>query len=161
MLEQRVGREKQVTDQNPELSTGTATPEIVSDDPVLLAANTKTSPTWTSPLAFVAAGDEVSVTHQGLMLARSRDVIIVHEQGHTPVFYFPREDVQFSTFTLIDRTSHCPRKGDASYYEAKGTNGVPEGAVIAWSYEDPIPMASILKNYFAFYPDNIELSRKA
>lgn len=129
--------------------------------PVLLAANTKTSPTWASPLAFVAAGDEVSVIHQGEVLARSRDAIIVHEQGHTPIFYFPREDVQFSTFTLIDRTSHCPRKGDASYYGAKSTDDAPEGAVVAWSYEDPIPMAAILKDHFAFYSDNIELSRKA
>ena len=150
-----------MADQNPDPSLETGEGDLVAAAPVLLAANTKTSPTWTSPLAFVAAGDEVSVTHQGLMLARSRDVIIVHEQGHTPVFYFPREDVQFSTFTLIDRTSHCPRKGDASYYEANGTHDAPEGAVIAWSYEDPIPMAAILKNYFAFYPDNIELSRKA
>jgi len=133
----------------------------VAAAPVLLAAHTKISPPWTLPLAFVAAGDEMSVTQQGLMLARSGDVIIVHEQGHTPVFYFPREDVQFSTFTLIDRTSHCPRKGDASYYGAKGTDDALEGAVVAWSYEDPIPMAAILKDYFAFYPDHIELSRKA
>jgi len=123
----------------------------------LLPPNSPTETSFQKPLAFVAAGQEISVVHGDQVLADSSDVIIVHEQGHRPVFYFPRGDVRMELGQSIDRTSHCPRKGDASYFEFSGA----AGSAIAWTYEDPIPPAVMLKDYIAFYPDHLEFHREA
>ena len=48
--------------------------------------------------------------------------------------------------------THCPFKGDASYYSFK--NGA-ENAV--WSYEQPFDEMQALKQRLAFYPDKVEI----
>lgn len=122
----------------------------------LLAAGSETNTTWTDPLAFVASGKWITVSVGETQLARSSEAIIVHEQGHLPVCYFPRVDVCVDAMTPIDHRTHCPRKGDASYFAVGGASG----PIVAWSYEDPIPAARILKDYVAFYPDQTELHKE-
>ncbi len=126
----------------------------------LLPPNAPTKTSFQKPLAFVAAGQKISVVLGDKVLADSHDVVIVHEQGHTPVLYFPRGDVRLELAQPTDRTTHCPRKGDASYFEFSGSEGLA-GSAIAWTYEDPIPAAVMLKDYIAFYPDNLEFHREA
>jgi uncharacterized protein (DUF427 family) len=48
-----------------------------------------------------------------------------------------------------DHTSHCPYKGDASYWSVRVGDRIAENAV--WSYPDPIPGAPPLSGYLAFY----------
>jgi uncharacterized protein (DUF427 family) len=150
-------RESVMTDKDSvssEVARSGEQPEGVAQ--VLLAPQTPTTTTWQDPLAFVAAGKSMSALYQGTLLAQSDEVIIVHEQGHQPVSYFPRRDVRLQTLTSVDQTSHCPRKGDASYFAPAGDMRT----VVAWSYEDPIPAALILKDYVAFYADKIELRKE-
>ena len=52
------------------------------------------------------------------------------------------------------RTSHCPYKGDARYFDL-----VVEGARRAdavWSYETPFPAVVAIKDHVAFYPDRVD-----
>jgi len=123
----------------------------------LLPPNSPIKTSFQKPLAFVAAGQKISVIHGDVVLAVSEHVIVVHEQGHTPVLYFPRGDVRLGLSVALEKMSHCPRKGDASYYEFVG----PNGSAIAWTYADPIPVAALLKDYIAFYPDHLEFQREA
>lgn len=123
----------------------------------ILPPGSRTETSFQKPLAFVAAGQKISVLHGDIVLAVSDDVIVVHEKGHTPVLYFPRGDVRLGLSVQLEKMSHCPRKGDASYFEFVGDNG----SAIAWSYENPIPPAAMLKDYVAFYPDNLEFNRES
>ena len=52
----------------------------------------------------------------GVTVVDSTDVALLHETGHLPVWYFPRADVRFDLLEATDRTTHCPFKGDASYW---------------------------------------------
>lgn len=123
----------------------------------VLPAGSQPETSFQTPLAFVASGQKISVLLEGAAIADSSDVIIVHEKGHKPVLYFPRGDVAMDRATPMEQTTHCPRKGDASYFEFAGSGG----AAVAWSYEDPIPAAALLKDYLAFYPDNLEFNRES
>ncbi len=127
----------------------------------LLPPGSPVETSFQNPLAFVDAGQNISVLLGGDVIAESSNVIIVHEKGHTPVLYFPRDDVQMNRGQRTAQSTHCPRKGDASYYEFEAANQSDGGAAIAWSYEDPIPQALILKDYLAFYPHHLEFKREA
>jgi uncharacterized protein (DUF427 family) len=55
----------------------------------------------------------------------------------------------------LERTSHsthCPFKGDASYFSLKGG---PDNAV--WSYETPFDEMAVIKEYVAFYPNKVTI----
>ena len=47
--------------------------------------------------------------------------------------------------------THCPFKGDASYFSFKSG---PENAV--WSYEQPYDELVAIKERLAFYPDKVD-----
>ena len=46
--------------------------------------------------------------------------------------------------------SHCPYKGDASYFSIEAAGRIAENAV--WSYEQPFPAMAEITDYLAFYP---------
>ena len=52
-----------------------------------------------------------------------------------------------------ETTSHCPHKGQASYYSIIAKSGEIKDA--AWSYEDPKDEIAAIKGYLAFYPDRV------
>jgi uncharacterized protein (DUF427 family) len=86
----------------------------------------------------------------GEVIADSRRAMMLHESGHQPIYYFPPEDVRQDVLAPSDRSTHCPKKGDASYYTiAAGGETVDAGA---WYYPDPLPDAPAgLKDLIAFY----------
>lgn len=84
-------------------------------------------------------------------LARSAKALKVKEVGrgvYDPVIYFPREDVAMEKLTATDKTTHCPLKGDTTYFDF-GPAG-QEIKDIAWSYTQPIPESEIIRDYVAF-----------
>ena len=56
----------------------------------------------------VIVGDET--------VADSRRAFLLQESGLQPVYYFPPEDVREDLLERSDKHTHCPKKGDASYY---------------------------------------------
>ncbi|HEV7808563.1 MAG TPA: DUF427 domain-containing protein [Solirubrobacteraceae bacterium] len=75
---------------------------------------------------------------------------LLHETGIRPVAYVPLED--FDT-TLLERTrtsTHCPFKGDASYWSLRVGDELREDAV--WAYEEPLDEASWLGGFAALSP---------
>ena len=73
----------------------------------------------------------MTVTLDGEVLADSRRAIALEETGHRTRYYLPREDVRLQLLTPSTTTSHCPFKGDATYFSAAGAQDA------FWVYENP------------------------
>jgi uncharacterized protein (DUF427 family) len=86
------------------------------------------------------------------VLATSENVLLVDEQDHGIVFYFPDADVDFTQLTSTDDRSRCPYKGYASYWRL--TDG---DQPLAWAYNDPYPQVAGIAGHVAFYQDRVSV----
>jgi uncharacterized protein (DUF427 family) len=94
----------------------------------------------------------IRVELNGEVLADSTRAIALEETELPTRYYLPREDVRMELLTPTDTTSHCPYKGDASYYSAPGSIDA------FWVYENPSeedakPIAGLL----APWPGRVEV----
>jgi uncharacterized protein (DUF427 family) len=89
----------------------------------------------------------------GEVIADSRHAFILHESGLQPTYYFPPEDVRADALEPTDRHTHCPKKGDASYYTIQAGGETVENG--AWYYPAPLDDAPFLKDLVAFYFDRM------
>jgi uncharacterized protein (DUF427 family) len=94
----------------------------------------------------------VSVKFRDVMIASSDRAKLLNEKGHDPVFYLPFEDIYFSHLEKTGNSTHCPFKGDASYWRVKGQQQADD---VMWSYEHPYDEMAEIKDYGAFYPDRV------
>jgi uncharacterized protein (DUF427 family) len=74
---------------------------------------------------------------------------LLHESNILPRLYVPLEDFDHELLEPTDHTTHCPFKGDASYYTVRVGDVTRENAV--WAYPDPKPEASWLAPFASFY----------
>ena len=79
---------------------------------------------------------------------------LVHESNLLPVLYVPEADVDMGLLEPTDHRTHCPFKGDASYWSVRVDDRVAENAV--WSYPDPIASAPWLRGRMAFYWNRLD-----
>lgn len=100
---------------------------------------------------IISRDSEISISFNGELIAQSQHTLLLQEQDHQPVVYFPRQNVRMELLHSIAKTSFCPFKGNASYWSLDIEGHQIEMA--AWSYEDPFPEMSRIKNYIAFYPE--------
>jgi uncharacterized protein (DUF427 family) len=91
----------------------------------------------------------VRVFFGGEVVADSSRTLLLLESKHLPVYYFPREDVRFDLLESTSTSTHCPYKGDASYFTVVAGGKRYEDAV--WAYPSPIDSVPELKEYVAFY----------
>src|SRR5262249_16419333 len=68
---------------------------------------------------------------------------LLHESNILPRLYVPLEDVRGDLLERTDHSTHCPFKGDASYWSVRVGDLVAENAV--WTYEEPIATAAWLR----------------
>lgn len=78
------------------------------------------------------------------VIAESDDTVVV-EGNH----YFPIGSVDGSVLRPSSTTTHCPWKGDASYYSLEVDGETNADA--AWFYPDPLPAASSITDRVAFW----------
>ena len=95
----------------------------------------------------------VRVRRDGRDLAVSNRAVALDETGLPTRYYLPREDVRMDLLEPSTTTSHCPFKGDASYFSAPGAKDA------FWVYESPseedaLPIAKLL----APWPGRVEVS---
>lgn len=83
------------------------------------------------------------------------NALTLKEGDYPPVQYFPREDVETGFLSKTEKTSHCPHKGDASYYSLFINGDLAEN--VAWSYETPIAGMEAIAGRIAFYPDRVDV----
>ena len=99
------------------------------------------------------AGVRVRITFNGEVVADSRDAVRLDEGSYAPVYYLPRKDVKMERLIRTSHTTHCPHKGDATYYSL--SNGRTARNAV-WSYEQPLEGVSAIKEHLAFYPDKVD-----
>lgn len=85
----------------------------------------------------------------GAVLGETSNALELSEGDYAPVIYFPRDDIAMAFFDASDKTTHCPHKGDASYFTIVNKSSRTENA--AWSYEQPIESVAQIKDHLAFY----------
>lgn len=96
----------------------------------------------------------VRVMFNGETIADSTAVLLMRESRHTPVYYFPADDVRMDLFTATDHHTYCPFKGEASYWSVTAGDRTAENAV--WGYLDPYVEVDQLQGYVAFYWDRMD-----
>ncbi len=84
----------------------------------------------------------------------SADVMLLHETGHLPVWYFPRSDVRFDLLEATEHSTHCPFKGDARYWTIRAGGKVSENKV--WGYPELINDCPDITDRVAFYWDAVD-----
>lgn len=107
------------------------------------------NPVWTEPNQR-----RVRVFIADQAVADSSRTLYLFETGHLPVYYFPRADVRFDLLEPSDHRTHCPYKGDASYYSVVVGDRRVDNAV--WAYPDPLASISQIADYVAFYWDRAD-----
>jgi len=107
------------------------------------------------PIHVAAARRRMRARYMGHVIADSDDVLMLDEAGYHPVAYFPRRDVSMEFFSRSERRSHCPYKGQASYFTILMDGELAEDA--AWSYAEPYPAMAEIRERIAFFPRPIEV----
>ncbi|WP_405182888.1 DUF427 domain-containing protein [Nocardia sp. NBC_01377] len=87
------------------------------------------------------------------LIAETTRPLLVDEQDHGLVFYFPREDVKVELRPDESVSTRCPFKGQASYWRFDGDGETP----LCWSYDDPILQVARLQKHVAFYQDTLHV----
>ena len=107
------------------------------------------------PITITENPKRVRVLYQGHLLAETDHALALKEATYPVVQYVPREDVAMDFLSRTDHSSHCPYKGDASYFTIFRDGEMAENAV--WTYEEPFPAMEQIRGFLAFYPNRVEI----
>jgi uncharacterized protein (DUF427 family) len=92
--------------------------------------------------------------HAGdVLLASSDGCLVVDEQDHGLVVYFPRDAVRLDRLEPSEHVTHCPYKGDAAHWQLPGGD-----QPVAWCYEEPYDEVARIAGRIAFYQDRVSLT---
>jgi uncharacterized protein (DUF427 family) len=107
------------------------------------------------PITLTPAATRWRAKFAGHVIADSDSAIVLQEADYPAVVYFPRADVAMEYMSRTERSTHCPYKGDASYYTVLMDGQFAENAV--WTYELPYPAMEPIAERVAFYTTKIEV----
>ena len=117
----------------------------------------KTRPEKDHSATVSLAGEPYVAKVGGATVALSDRAMILEEvngeKSYPPVVYFPMDDIDPDSLEASDHRTHCPIKGDASYFTVKAEGTRLKNA--AWTYPKPQRQVGAVKGYVAFYPDKV------
>lgn len=109
----------------------------------------------TDPQITIAPNpNRVIVRLDGAVIADSTRALVMRAPGTPDQQYIPREDVDMARLVRTALVTHCPYKGDASYWSIQSGARTVENAV--WSYETPYDDMTPITGYLAFYGDRVD-----
>lgn len=108
------------------------------------------------PITIEPTAGRVQVRIDGVLVADSHDSLSLRESVYPVVQYIPLKDVDPQVLSRTQTHTHCPFKGDASYYSV--TVGETTVADALWTYEEPYPSVSEIAGHVAFYPNKAVIS---
>ena len=89
------------------------------------------------------------------LVVDSKRTLILFEDRHLPVWYFPPDDVRADVLEPSDKHTQCPHKGTASYWNVRIGDRVVRDAV--WTYPDPIPGREDIAELVCFFNERVDL----
>jgi uncharacterized protein (DUF427 family) len=98
--------------------------------------------------------NRVIVRVGGAIVADTMRALVMRAPGTPDQQYIPRDDVDMTRLVRTDLITHCPYKGDASYWSIQNGPRSVENAV--WSYETPHDDMAPISGYLAFYTDRVD-----
>ncbi|OAF06174.1 hypothetical protein AYJ54_21100 [Bradyrhizobium centrolobii] len=107
------------------------------------------------PITITQNPRRVRVTAGDIVIADTTKALTLKEAKYPAVQYVPREDTNMALLERTDRVTHCPYKGDASYYSVKADGKTLDNAI--WTYETPFPAMAEISGHLAFYPDKVKI----
>ena len=107
------------------------------------------------PITITKNPRRVRVTAGDIVIAETSRALTLKEAKYPAVQYLPREDANMALLERTDRTTHCPYKGDTSYYSVKADGKTLDNAI--WTYEMPFPAMAEISGHLAFYPDKVKI----
>ena len=109
------------------------------------------------PITITPNPKRVRVSVDGLVIADSARALTLKEARSPAVQYLPREDAKLDLIARTDRVTHCPYKGDASYFSVVANGKTIENSI--WTYETPFPAMAEIAGYLAFYPEKVTIEQ--
>src|ERR1700761_5334910 len=111
------------------------------------------------PITITANPKRVRVTAGNIVIADTTHALTLKEASYPAVQYVPRSDANMALLQRTERTTHCPYKGDASYYSVVADGKTLENSI--WTYETPFPAMAEISGHLAFYPDKVKIEEVA
>jgi len=112
------------------------------DRPIGTDLRVETSPRW------------VRTVFHNVVVADSKNVRLVFQARHLPVYYFPQADVRMDLLEKTERTLDSPITGMARYYTVRVGGRSAEEA--AWIHAEPAAGAEALADLVAFRWDRMD-----
>lgn len=96
---------------------------------------------------IVRAGDTV--------IASSANAKVLTEAPYPAAFYIPFTDIDFGRLESTDHSTHCPYKGDASYWSVLPAGETGQNAM--WAYKQPFDEMAEIRDHGAFYASKVTI----
>jgi uncharacterized protein (DUF427 family) len=97
----------------------------------------------------------VTVRAGDTIVASSRRAKVLSEPPYPPVLYIPFDDIDFNQLRKTQLSTHCPYKGDASYWSVVPAADAGKDAM--WAYERPFDEMTEIRDHGAFYPNRVSI----
>lgn len=104
-------------------------------------------------ITITPAGKTVTISAGEDIIATSAKALLLTEGAYPPVFYVPKADIDMTRLSKTPTATHCPHKGDATYWSLRA--GDETIADAGWSYDAPFDAVSEIKNHIAFYASKV------
>jgi uncharacterized protein (DUF427 family) len=109
------------------------------------------------PITITSTPGRIKVSSDGTTVAETSQALTLKEATYPAVQYIPRTDANRALLIRSSKTTHCPYKGDASYFSIKVGDRLIEDAI--WSYEEPYEAMKAIAGHLAFYPDKVTIEQ--
>ncbi len=104
-------------------------------------------------LHYRPCAKRVRVEFNGTWVADTSRAVVLHETRQPPAHYIPKADIRMDLLRKSNHHSHCPFRGDASYWSLEIDGQRVDNA--AWSYEAPYRGAESIQGHLSFYRSKI------
>ncbi|MBA8794515.1 uncharacterized protein (DUF427 family) [Friedmanniella endophytica] len=108
------------------------------------------------PITVEPSPAHVTVRVGDTVIADSTRTLALQEASYPVVHYVPLDDVDQELLTPTDTVTHCPYKGDASYWTVRADDTTVDDAL--WGYQHPYPAVAAIAGHVAFYPDRVQIT---
>ena len=107
------------------------------------------------PITITQNPRRVRVTVGDIVIAETSKALTLKEAKYPAVQYVPRDDTNMALLSRTERTTHCPYKGDASYWSVLPAADAGKDAM--WAYERPFDEMTEIRDHGAFYRDKVTI----